>query len=194
MLLSEEPMEYDFGNPPPCAEEPYFDNEKDYQDYLKDLAWRKKIDETPILEHSSNDWSAADYYSNLTDEEMEEEMEIEYDEFLYRTAQFDNLPVPTYDDCLKQEKIFEAYWAHVAKEEKKSNLLSRILEYINYQSGCSLVTMSRSEKLSEEHSIHIGIGKNRGVQFPSKESDELFEFMLIQKIIEALKKFKTNIL
>lgn len=194
LLLREEPIEYDDGNPLQYPDEDYFDNEKAYQNHLKRLDWEKKINETPILEHLSNDWSYADYQSNLTDEEIEEQMKKEHEEFLHRETHFDDLPIPTYEDCLEQEKRFEAYWSHEAAEKNKSNLLSAILEYINYQSGCRLDTMNRSEELSEEHSLYIGIGKGRSVQFPSKESDELFEFMLIQKVIEALRKFKTNIL
>lgn len=59
-----------------------------------------------------------------------------------------------------------------------------------YQTGCMLESMCRSEELTDEHSINIGIGKDKIVKFPSAESDELFEFMLIQKVIDALKKFK----
>ena len=192
-ILSEEPMEYDDGTPPQYPEEDCFDVEKAYQEHLRQQAWEKKINETPILEHLSNDWSYADYQNNLTDEEIEEQLKKEHEEFLQRESQFDDFPVPTYEDCLEQEKRFEAYWAHEAAEKNKSNLLSAILEYINYQSGCRLETMNRSEELSEEHSLYIGIGKGKSVQFPSKESDELFEFMLIQKVIDALKKFKANV-
>lgn len=193
VLLREEPMEYDDGNPPQYPEDDYFDADKAYEEHLRYLAWEKKVNETPILEHVSNDWSLADYQKNLTDEEIEEKMKKEHEEFLQREAQFDDMPIPTYEDCLDQEKRFEAYWAHEAAEKNKSNLLSAIMEYVNYQSGCRLDTINRSEELTSEHSLHIGIGKGRTIQFPSRESDELFEFMLIQKVIEALKKFKSNI-
>ena len=192
LLLREERVEYDHDIPTQSTKKDCLDYEKAYQNHLKYLAWEKNTDKMPILEHISNDWAFADYSNNLSIEKIEAQTKNEYSDSLLGKVISNEFSIPTYEECLEQSKRLEAYWEHEELEKRKSNLLSAIFEYVNYQNGCQIDTIQKSESLTEEHSIYIGIGNGRTVKFPSKESDELFEFMLVQKVIDALKKFKTN--
>lgn len=179
---------------------------KSYQDYLDILAVEKENEKIHILEHLKNDWefadgqhSYSDYIASLNEEELAEKMREEMDCFFPSDKNdYSNITPETFgptdpEEIMKlSESFYQKFKDYEEKEAQKSNLLDAILNYVNYQSGCSLNTMSKTEKLTDEHSIYIGLGKNKTVQFPSKESDELFEFMLIQKVIDALKKFKKN--
>jgi hypothetical protein len=103
-------------------------------------------------------------------------------------ADFGPIPVSEKEN-IERENAMRRY---EQEETQKSKLLSAITEYVHYQSGCTLDTMMRSEKLTDQHTIRIGTGFGNSITFPSKQADELLEFMLLQKVIAALKAFKQN--
>ena len=186
LLFKEQPVEYDFSCPSDNSI-PYSNVEEAYKQYLKDEEFEREINEKHILEIISDEWAEKDFsaVACVTERTPEEEQE-----YLVRAAIYDNMPIPTKEELIKEEKWREEYFNYQFIEGKKSKLLNAIFEYITYQNGCRLESALRSEGLTDEHSIKIGIGKDKVVKFPSAESDELFEFMLTQKVLEALKKFK----
>jgi len=187
MLLNDEPdtSHFDFVSttpPPPMSDA---EMERQYAEYT---AWVNGENKKPILEALSEEWGHNDYLSGMSDEEIiaqgmkeREEMEEYYASIPPLTEEESRQALI---DLKRQQDFFEREW-------KKSNLLSRISDYLAYHDGCSLYSFGQEEALSSEHQICLGIGK-KYMSFPSKESNELFEFMLIQKIIDALKVFKKN--
>ena len=189
LLLNDEPdasyFDYVCTTPPP----PMSDQEKEHR-YNEYIARSKQKDQKPILEELSEEWSYNDYVAKMNDEER-------YAYELKKNAeileQYPPIPEPmtTIEEInqslitLKQQQEF------LEHEWQKSNLLSRIGDYLTYHEGCNLYSSGQSEPLSNEHQICLSIG-NKYMHFPSKESNELFEFMLLQKVIDALKIFKKN--
>ena len=169
-----------------------------YQAHLEYLEWEKRMSNTPILEHLANDWAEKEYLDSLTDEdyaEMEKaQVEKAMAEMTLRkeyTAQPDMVPKGAYYEETSQRSMQEE-WAFKEAETKKSKLLSAIAQYVAYSSGCTIETSMWSEKMTEQHSISLGTGNGTSIVFPSTQGDELLEFMLLQKVINALKLFKQN--
>lgn len=186
-LLNEEPdtshLDYVSMTPPP----PMSDAEIERQ-YAEHMAWVNGEEEKPILEALSEEWDRNDFFSAMTEEEIiaqglkeREEMKEYYESIPPLTADEERREMHS---MKRQQEFFQREWA-------KSNLLSRISDYLSYHEGCTLHSFGQEEPLSADHQICLGIG-NKYMSFPSKESNELFEFMLIQKIIDALKIFKRN--
>ena len=185
LLINEEPdtahLDWPIPPPPPMSAA---ELEAQYNEYTDWLNGRER----PILNVLSEEWEYQDYHSKMSEEEMiaqamEEQTKMK--EF------YDSMPALTKEaveravaGIKKQDAFFEREW-------RKSNLLSRINDYLSYREGCSLRAFGQEERLSDDRQICLGIGKNT-INFPSRESNELFEFMLTQKIIDALKIFKKN--
>lgn len=198
-LLEEEPAPppWGYGEPDPHQEamwnDPAYVDQK-YQEHLKQVAWEEKMAQTPILEHVANEWAFQDHMSSQIEEEMiavaqahRREMEEYYS--LVDPECFG----PVDDQSLEaSRKRMEREWAYNAAEAKKSKLLSAISAYVAYSGGCTIETMFMSENLTDLHTINIGTGKGNTITFPSDQGNELIEFMLLQKVIDALKSFKTN--
>lgn len=187
LLLNDEPdtshFDYVSTTPPPPMSEA--EMERQYAEYM---AWVNGENSKPILETLSEEWSRNDYLGGMSDEEiiaqgMKERAEME--------EYYASIPTPTAEESHKALMALERQQEFFEREWQKSNLLSRIGDYLAYREGCSLYSFGQEEPLSNEHQICLGIG-NKYMSFPSKESNELFEFMLIQKIIDALKVFKKN--
>lgn len=104
------------------------------------------------------------------------------------------LDAPTYEEQKRMDEYYE-------KEFSKSNLLSHLKEYIDW--GSKALTSSNSEtyeaniypnveqKLSNSEPLLVGF-HGGSITFPSKEADEVIEFMMLQKVIDALRIFKKN--
>ncbi len=179
--------------------------EQAYQEHLKQLEWEKQMNKTSILDHVAEEWGYRDFIREETEEEYAARMEAEsksaekdmpkiIKEMSERYADIDPAafgPIDDYDEISEQSRIRNEQ-KFIETEAKKSNLLTAIADYVAYTSGCSLETTLWSEELSQFHSINIGTGKGNTITFPSKQGDELLEFMLLQKVIDALKKFKSN--
>ena len=187
LLLNDEPDTSHFDcmpttPPPPMSEA---EMERQYSEYM---AWINEENSKPILETLSEEWSRNDYLGGMSGEEiiahgMKERAEME--------EYYASIPAPTAEESHKALLTLKRQQEFYEREWQKSNLLSRIGDYLSYREGCSLYSFGQEEPLSSEHQICLGIG-NKYMSFPSKESNELFEFMLIQKIIDALKIFKKN--
>ena len=193
-LLAEEPYICNEMNP---EAEAYFNSpeqiEKQYQEHLRCLEWEKEMKQTPILEHLATEWAHNDYMASLTSEEHCARSEAIAQVELGR----EDVPIP--NDLVQHpmsleemERQEESAMRYRQQEEAKSKLLSAIGEYVHYRSGCTLYAMTGYEDLTEAHPVHIGAGIHQRITFPSREADELLEFMLLQKVIEALKIFKQN--
>ena len=143
-----------------------------------------------ILDIIADEWTEKEFSISkcITERSPEEEQE-----YLEQAEFYATMPAPTEEDLIREEKWREEYFNYQCVEGRKSKLLNAIYEYITYQNGCRLESVYRSEELTDERSINIGIGKDKIVKFPSAESDELFEFMLMQKVIDALKNSKKHI-
>lgn len=176
-----------------------------YQEHLKQLEWEKQMKKTSILDHVANEWGYRDFIENETDEERATRMEAEMKAFEKEAPEITKRmnerymdidpsvfgPIDDYDKAGEQRRIQDEE-NFIKNEAKKSNLLTAIANYVAYTSGCSLETEMWSEELTPLHSINITTGKGNSIAFPSKQGDELLEFMLLQKVIEALKVFKNN--
>lgn len=186
LLFREQPVDYDFTYPLE-ENDPYFDVEDAYKKHLEAEEFEREINEKHILDIIADEWAEKEFSVSkcITERSLEEEQE-----YLEQAEFYATMPAPTEEDLIREEKWREEYFNYQCVEGKKSKLLNAIYEYITYQNGCRLESMYRSEELTDERSINIGIGKDKIVKFPSAESDELFEFMLMQKVIDALKKFK----
>lgn len=193
-LLAEEPCIFTYTDP---AYEAFFNSpeeiERKYQQHLRSLAWEEEMKKTSILKHLENEWAHNEHEQSLTEEER-----------IARDGAYANGHVCQYIDADEADPNFISFTEKEyeeqeksrlrfeAEEARKSKLLSAITEYVHYQSGCTLYTMTWFEDLSETHPLRIGIRQGQTITFPSKEADELLEFMLLQKVIEALKTFKEN--
>lgn len=166
--------------------------EEQYQSHLEYEEWKKTNDAKSIFEHIEDDWAASEHVVYDKEElikeaeEAQAEMELRYSQF----EESEGYEPPSILDCIKQEEAFRRQWDYESGENKKSQLLSRIQDYLRFESAYSLHSSYKDEPLSEDHCISIGIGAGKTVQFPSEECNELFEFMLIQKVIDALRSFK----
>lgn len=153
-----------------------------------ELEMKEIPDSVGILEFVKEDWLVSEYFYGLNSEGLHP--------WIQREAEATQEDLRAVLDFIPKEFDVEAelstYEQHKKAESLKSNLISRIVEYVEYQSGCALCARGHQEDLSPEHTLHIGIGDSRVIHFPSAQSDELFEFMLTQKIIDALKIFKKN--
>lgn len=167
--------------------------EQQYQNHLEYEEWKKTNDAKSIFEHIEDDWAASEHVVVYDEEELIKEAEEVQAEMELRYSQFEEsegYEPPSILDCIKQEESFRKQWDYESSESKKSQLLSRIQDYLRFESAYSLHSSYKDEPLSKDHSISIGIGAGKTVQFPSEECNELFEFMLIQKVIDALRAFK----
>lgn len=204
LLLHEEPriIKYDSFDLSHLDDPAYI--EQQYEEHLKFETWEKENRGIPILEHAKNDWKYAEYCNHEYDCPVDEDrLRLEHEEFEKEMKEKENAGffkdeyIPTLEEQKENEirlmKQIEEEQEREKVEKKKSNLLSAIIEYVTYQSGCSLETSVRSEELTPEHSLYLGTGNGKSIRFPSKESDELFDFMLIQNVIAALKKLKNNL-
>lgn len=178
--------------------------EKKYQDYLKS---EKLKSSASILEELQMDWKISEgyvydenYYKYINSPEYltrqkEEALEV-VKKMEEKYSDVDSLafgPVYYDEEYLKnQEYVIKKMQEYEETERLKSNLLSRIADYVAYANGCTLETSLMSEKLTEEHQINIGTGYGNKITFPSKEADDLLEFAMIQRVISSLKQFKTN--
>lgn len=193
-LLEEEPTLRPW---PIDPEEEAFQNspeqiEKAYQDHLKALRWEVEMGKKSILEHVAGDWARQDHEQAKTAEDYIAEAEAWARE--NEAKQITDYPLFDLDYVSQEEyeSIEEKLRKQEQAEAKKSNLLSAIEEYVAYTSGCTVESMLWSEELTDLHSLRIGIGRGNSITFPSKEADELLEFMLLQNVITALKTFKQN--
>lgn len=191
-LLCEEPSIDPFQSELPSDIDNPIYIEKQYAEHLKYIEWENENNKKSILEHVKNDWSFNEQspFEDNSITSLDENEEIAKEDF----SNIDPTIFGPIDDyALESESRFlEAVYEFEAKEAKKSNLLSAIADYVSYVSGCTLETLMKTEKLTNEHQINIGTGNGNRIAFPSKKGDELLEFMLLQKVIDALKKFKEN--
>ena len=169
--------------------------EQAYQDHLQSLAWEEEMQRTHILQHLANDWARNSHESSLTTEERiareEEYAKNDIPGTDYESVDPDAFgPLSqTAEEAAEQEASALRF---EAQEAKKSKLLSAITDYVRNTSRYALQTNSWQEDLTEQHALHICTNNGQSITFPSKEADELVEFMLLQKVIEALKAFKQN--
>lgn len=152
------------------------------------LEMKETPDSRGILEFVKEDWLISECFRGMTSKDIRP--------WVQREAEATQEDLQAVLDLLPKgfnlEAELRAYEQYEKAEAAKSNLLSRIAEYVEYQSGCTLCARGHQEELSPEHTLHIGVGSSATIQFPSAQSDELFEFMLIQKVIDALRIFKSN--
>lgn len=198
-LLEEEPAAppWGYGEPDPHQEAMWSDPayiEQKYQEHLRQAAWEEEMARTPILEHVANDWAFQDHISSQTEEDMIAEAQVDRQAAEAYYSQVDPASFGPIDDQSLEasKKRMEREWAYKAAEAKKSNLLSAIAAYVAYTGGCTIETMFMSETLTDLHAINIGTGRGNTITFPSDQGNELIEFMLLQKVIDALKSFKAN--
>lgn len=169
--------------------------EQAYQDHLQSLAWEEEMQRTHILQHLANDWARNSHESSLTTEERiareEEYAKNDIPGTDYESVDPDAFgPLSqTAEEAAEQEASALRF---EAQEAKKSKLLSAITDYVRNTSRYALQTNSWQEDLTEQHALRICTNNGHSITFPSKEADELVEFMLLQKVIEALKAFKQN--
>ena len=202
LLICEEYEPESYCEPPDLEDEKY--TEFLYQQYLEDLPFEIEVEKKPILEHLAEDWKLNEkcivddeYFEYINSPEYLDKQE---EEILSQTTDYSNIDPDifgphdeTYEEYLLNQEYQEKMRAeYEERERKKSYLLSKIADYISYTNGCTLDTNLKHEKLTNEHQIKIGTGRGNTITFPSKEADELLEFAMLQRVIDALKKFKNN--
>lgn len=185
-LLCEESIPYPLLEPPAeCYAE--FDAEKAYEQHLSYEKWNQENVNKSILEHLGNNWTYQDQGTSETYEEALAKNLAEDN----NGHQYENMEAPKFNKFEHQARL-QKYWDYNEKENHKSNLLSAITNYLNYQSGCYLYTPMKSEQLTDNHCIEIGYSPNNTIKFPSQNGDKYIERMLIDDVIDALKSFKNN--
>lgn len=201
LLLAEEPDLSQYYDQPKEKDERWNDPDfvsQQYQEYLEQEARAAQPDLKSAAEHLADEWAINDHYAAMTPEDWDalheaenEENVREIEEMRRRYADADpdafapNLTEKEYQHQLELTLAEE-------EQEKKTSLLSSISQYISYTSGCQLETDLTSAPLTDLHSIRIGTGNGNSIRFPSKEADELMEHLLLQKVLDALRKFKCN--
>lgn len=97
-----------------------------------------------------------------------------------------------YQDFLRKRKYEEELKKYFAEVKNNSHFLDNIVHYLFYDKYKVLLCSSVGHKdLDDNHSLILKLG-NTAIQFPSEESSKLIEDMLIQNVIDSLKKLKEN--
>ncbi|OPZ92573.1 MAG: HTH-type transcriptional regulator Xre [Firmicutes bacterium ADurb.Bin419] len=156
-----------------------------------------------ILDAIKSDWNEDTFATAESDSSLKEEEEIIAslggESALYVGG--DNNPT----DCISiqemeddgllgiDEKDFidkQASFLH--KEAGKSLFLDILMEYLMFDKyDVSLCSTAGYSELSENRNITIRLG-NTSIRFPSEESSQLIETMLLQNVMDSLKKLKQN--
>lgn len=104
-------------------------------------------------------------------------------EFLKTTKTQKNISNSILNSIIEEESELKA-------NETLLNLLNSIVQYVLFDKDeIKIKGPGVSEKLSEGDSFTIVMGK-KSLTFPSKESDAIVEYLLIQDVIKRLKIFK----
>lgn len=128
----------------------------------------------------------------LPEEDAVEASDEEWLEYISKHRVIEN--EPTEDDEEKRADF------HI-RESQKSLLLSHLQTYINWGKDDNSEWTSNTysayihpdvdRKLSRLEPLYVNF-PGGSIEFPSKEADEVIEFMMIQKVIDALRIFKKN--
>ncbi len=93
---------------------------------------------------------------------------------------------------IDEEDFVDKQASFLHKEAGKSFFLDTLMEYLMFDKyDVSLCSTAGYSDLSENRNITIRLG-NTSIRFPSEESSQLIETMLLQNVMDSLKKLKQN--
>ena len=145
--------------------------------------------ESKVLEELSNTWQIYDFMSVEQPDNFSSFEEVEE---IYNSISKTELTNEQKEEYQKKDKEFQDRKEFLEKDKGKAHLLDKIASYILFNpEHVNLRRGEYSETLSFEHSICLQFGKE-SIRFPSKESNDLIDYAMIQGVIEALREFKKS--
>ena len=198
---------FDFDNPNPFEEEMKTLNEERESLFGELPVSPEKVQnecsDNHILDAIKSDWCEA---ASGGYEDSEEEMLIEslggeaaLDPYYYiRKGMIPPDAIPFFEMMesesldVMQKEFIEKQDRHIKSELTKSHFIDAVKKYLLFDKyDVSLCSSQGYRRLDDEHDIILRLG-NIAIRFPSEESSQLIEDMLVRDVLSSLKKLKQN--